>query len=570
MHESTPAIPAKHSLLHWIREHRVVLLYALLMFAVLPARDLWAPDEPDFAQCVREMRERGSWLLPYLNGVPYSEKPILFYWLMKVSAIAGDTLTGGAGFTNGVAAWALRLPSVLAAVGFMAGFHRWARRFLQADLADLGAMVLATTPIWFWQGQFIQIDMVFAALLAWSWLSWFGGYLLLRGHVQRKDDHEEARWFLGAYLALALAFLAKGPLAMVLSLAVVLAFLAWQRDWKACARMRLGTGLLLMLALIAPWYVAAGFKGGTAYVYEMVIHQNFERALHAWDHVQPWWQYARYLAGDYFPWTLLLPVLGIHIWREGQHRSVGTRFCILAVMVPILLLSLSQSKQGKYILMVYPFLALLMAAMFQPVALEAAPKARNRALGALLAIGLWIPAFALSAVAFFSAGGPRLQETLTPYLGPLRLSAGVLLLGAVSLTARTRLGEGRFLVRETAFSLGLLFLVLGTWGFHQLDPAKVYQRWTEAAQPLISGRKVYFWQTIRSGVMVYTDHLMPELRSYEALVSQLGPEDRLVTMRREWDMNSWGMTPERRNEFEELLKVPVGEGEALLLRRRTR
>lgn len=570
MPATTPEFPAKHPLLRWIYEHRVVLLYGLLMLAVLPARDLWAPDEPDFAQSVREMRERGSWLLPYLNGVPYAEKPILFYWLMKLSAIIGQALTGGAGFTNGVAAWALRLPSVLAAVGFMAGFHRWARRFLQTDIADLGAMVLATTPIWFWQGQFIQIDMVFAALLAWSWLSWLGGYLLLRGHVPRKDANEAARWFLGAYLALALAFLAKGPLAMVLSLAVVLAFLAWQRDWKAFKRMRLGTGLLLMLVLIAPWYLAAGFKGGAQYVYELVIHQNLERALHAWDHVQPWWQYARYLAGDYFPWTLLLPVLGIAIWREGHHRSVGTRFCILAGVVPILLLSCSQSKQGKYILMVYPFLALLMAALFQPAALEAAPKARIRTLGALLATGLWIPALALSAVAFFSVGGHRLQDTLTPYLGPLRLSAAVLLLGALSLTARTRIAEGRFLVRETALTLSLLFLVLGTWGFHRLDPAKGYHRWTEAAQPLISGRKVYFWQTIRSGVMVYTDHLMPELRSYDELVSQLGPEDRLVTMRREWDTNNWGLTPERRNEFEELLKVPVGEGEALLLRRRTR
>jgi 4-amino-4-deoxy-L-arabinose transferase-like glycosyltransferase len=301
----------------------------------------------------------------------------------------------------------------------------------------------------------------------------------------------------------------------------------------------------------------------------MVIHQNFERALHAWDHVQPWWQYAQYLAGDYFPWTLLLPALAIVIWREGHHRSVGTRFCILAVLVPILLLSLSQSKQGKYILMVYPFLALLMAALFQPVTLEAAPKARIRALGALLATGLWIPAAALSAVAFFPVGGARVQDLIAPYVGPLRLAAVVLVLGALSLTARARMAEGRFLVRETALTLGLLFLVLGTWGFRTLDPAKGYRRWTEAVQPLISGRKVYFWQTIRSGVMVYTDHLMPEVHTYDELLGELGPEDRLVTMRREWDMDAWGMTPERRKEFEELLRVPVGGGEAILLKRRT-
>jgi len=69
-------------LLAWLGRNRVPLLFALALLLVLPMRDLWSPDEPDFAQCVREMRERGSWLLPYLNGEPYAEKPILFYWLM--------------------------------------------------------------------------------------------------------------------------------------------------------------------------------------------------------------------------------------------------------------------------------------------------------------------------------------------------------------------------------------------------------------------------------------------------------------------------------------------------------
>ena len=48
----------------------------------------------------------------YLNGQPYSEKPILFYWLMKGSAMGFERIVPGA-FVNGVAAWALRLPSAI-------------------------------------------------------------------------------------------------------------------------------------------------------------------------------------------------------------------------------------------------------------------------------------------------------------------------------------------------------------------------------------------------------------------------------------------------------------------------
>jgi len=552
----------------WLRRYRVPLLFALLILLLIPMRDLWSPDEPDFAQCVREMRARGSWLLPYLNGLPYSEKPILFYWVMKGSAIVCDRLTGGLGFVNGVAPWALRLPSGLAAIGFMFGFHRWAARFLQDDLADLAAMILAAVPIWLWQAQTIQIDMLFAALLAWSWLAWLGGYLLLRGHARSLRAGEPRRWFLGAYTALALAFLAKGPLALALSLPLALAFLAWQRDLKALGSIRLGAGLLLAALIVLPWYLAAGWSGGAGYAYELVVHQNLERALHAWDHLQPFWKYVEYLASDFFPWTLLLPALGLFLKNSGARRSPTARFLILAAAVPFLLLSCSQSKQGKYLLMIYPFLALLLAGMLQPVTVEAVGGTRIRRLGGLLTLGLGLPALALTAVAWFGAGGARLQAELLPYLGPARLAATVFLLGTLSLAARSALREGRHLVRETAVTLCLAFLVVGTWGFRRLDPVKGYRAWTAAAQPLIAGRQVYFWQTIRSGVMIYTDHLMPELRSRAELDRLLGPEARLVAMRREWDTDAWGMDAQGRKDFEVLLRVPVGGGEALLLRKR--
>jgi 4-amino-4-deoxy-L-arabinose transferase-like glycosyltransferase len=535
----------------WIVAYRVPLLFALLMLLIVPMRDLWAPDEPDFAQCVREMRERGTWLLPYLNGQPYSEKPILFYWLMKASAIGFDRLTGGAGFVNGISAWALRLPSALSAIAFMFGFRAWAARFLQVDLADLAAMILASVSIWVWQAQAIQIDMLFAALLAGSWLAWLGGYLILRGHAPGRPGW----FFLGAYAALALAFLAKGPLALALTLPLGLAFLAWQRDLGASRQIRAGRGLLLMAAIILPWYVAAGLQGGPAYVYEMVIRQNFERALHAWDHVQPPWKYLEYLAGDFFPWTLLLPALALFLKRTGARNSPAARFLILAAAVPFLLLSCSQSKQGKYLLMIYPFLALLLAGMLLPLAVNAVGRTRVRRLGGLLAAGLGLPALALAAAVWFGAGG-HLQSQLQPYLGPLRWDAAILLLGATSLAARAWIGEGRLLVRETAVTVGLVVAVTGTWGFRLLDPLKGYRNWTAALQPLIAGRQVYYWQTIRSGVMVYTDHLMPEIHDRAELDRLVGPEQRLVAMDREWS----ALDAQAREPFEIVLRMPVGGG----------
>ena len=550
----------------WVREHLPVVLFALLLIAVLACRGYWSPDEPDFAQAVKEMRERGEWLLPYLNGQPYSEKPILFYWCMKVSAIVFEKVTGGLGFQEGIAAWALRLPSVIASIAFMAAFHRWAVRFLQKDVAQIAAIILATTPLWFWQSQFIQIDILFSALVAWAWLCWLAGYLLLRGQVKALREGEHGAWFLKAAAFLGLAFLAKGPLALVLSILVIAVFLAWQKDWRAILSMRLGWGLLIFLLIAAPWSVAMAVKAGPHYVYELLVRQNFERATHAWDHIQPWYQYGIYMLGDFFPWVLLLPALGFFFVRGGAHRAPVARFLALAWLVPFLALSCSESKQGKYLLMAYPFLALLLAAMLQPLTVEGVSAHRIRRIGGVLALGLGLLAGVLLALAF-GTGGVKLQAQIAPYLSLIRVMAFVSTMGALSVATRAAVGEGRFLVREAGLTLGLLFLLGGTWGFHKLDPQKDSKRWTAAASPLMQGHPVYFWDEIRSGAMLYTDLKMPEVLSDEGLLA-LKPGDRLVVIASRWKPGHLGLTPGTMAAFKPLLKMDQGGDAWVLMERR--
>ena len=41
---------------------------------------LLEPDEGRNAEVAREMLERGSWSVPYFNGLPYLDKPVLLFW----------------------------------------------------------------------------------------------------------------------------------------------------------------------------------------------------------------------------------------------------------------------------------------------------------------------------------------------------------------------------------------------------------------------------------------------------------------------------------------------------------
>ena len=57
----------------------ILLLAAVLFLANLWGYDLWAPDEPYFAEGAREMVVDGEWAVPHVNGVVTTDKPPLFF-----------------------------------------------------------------------------------------------------------------------------------------------------------------------------------------------------------------------------------------------------------------------------------------------------------------------------------------------------------------------------------------------------------------------------------------------------------------------------------------------------------
>jgi len=328
-------------------------------------------------------------------------------------------------------------------------------------------------------------------------------------------------------------------------------------------------GALIFLAVILPWYVAAGIKGGADYAYNLIIYQNFNRALHAWAHVQPWWRYASYIAGDLTPWTLLLPFLAVFLYRGRKQFNSTSRFVLLAMIVPVVLLSCSQSKQGKYVLMIYPFLALAMGDMLHRLANEASPSKRARWINALYAGLFGALALAVLALAFFGAGGSRLQAQIEGYRGVAAALSLVLLLGASLFAFGAIKGRADNFVRDMGITVGLLFLVGGTWGFRLLDKQKGYEAWTEKVKPLITGKQVYFWQPrrledISAGAMIYTDNLtMPEIRTAEEL-EQLPAGTYLAASERDWPQDQGGLTDANRAMFKVAVRTPIG-GSGLVL-----
>ena len=226
--------------------------------------------------------------------------------------------------------------------------------------------------------------------------------------------------------------------------------------WK----MKLGWGLLLLVSF---WVLPSTLQGGWEHAFGLKAVW-----LGTPGPAKPGWNHLGNLLGGFFPWVLLLPALAFFLKGSGALRSPAPRFMLVAVLGPFLFLTGVGGNQGPHLILSFPFLALLLAGMLQPIAVEGVSAARIRRIGGVLGAGLALMALGLLAFAFFKVGGPDLRAQIIPVLGPLRLMAVLALFGALSVGVRAAVGEGEFLVREAALTLGLLFLVAGTWGLRAI------------------------------------------------------------------------------------------------------
>jgi 4-amino-4-deoxy-L-arabinose transferase-like glycosyltransferase len=326
---------------------------------------------------------RGSWLVPYVNGAPYSGKPPLLFWL----TLAGWKVLG-------VQEWWLRLVPALFALAGIFLARQLARRLWpkRGDVADLVPWILLGTVAWALYGTLVMFDMLVSVF---TLLGLLGIVMAWR--------RGPAGWVIVG-LAIGLGVLSKGPVILLYVLPVTLAAPWWGGgDGRVWSRWYLG--LLGAVALGAgiglAWALPAAFAGGTAYEDKLLWHQTADRLVHAAHHRRPIWWYLPFLPLLGFPWTLSPAV-----WRglgrlrgsaaEGEGRTEpGVRFCLAWLVPTLVVFSLISGKQAHYLLPAYPAFALLAARALADAVGEWRLRDHVPTVGVLLLIALLLLAFAL-------------------------------------------------------------------------------------------------------------------------------------------------------------------------------
>jgi 4-amino-4-deoxy-L-arabinose transferase-like glycosyltransferase len=283
---------------------------------------------------------RGDWVIPYLQGEPYLDKPPILYWLVM-----------GSYSWFCIQDWAARLIPALAVHGTVLTTFFLGRRILGERAALWGSLVLCLTPGLMGIGRLLVLD---GLLTLWVTLALFSAFEAVRGSRFRRG------WWLLAALACGLGVLTKGPVCLLL----VVVPLWVNRRLNGGCRVG-GTNLLAFAAVVLlvalPWYVAVCLRMPSFARYFLWEH-NVLRFVQPFDHLQPVWYYVPVLLGALLPATLLaVPLLRFLISGEkeaARRRCPEFGFLLLAGGWCVLFFSLSGSKLPTYIMPAFPPLAL--------------------------------------------------------------------------------------------------------------------------------------------------------------------------------------------------------------------
>lgn len=426
------------------RETAAALAVLLLCFlAATGTRALNVPDEGRYAEVAREMLRSGDWITPRLDGVPFLDKPPLFYWL-EAAAFA----------VFGVHVWSARLvPALLGFAGcvlvYAAGARLYGRR---AGL--LGAIVLAANPFHFGASQYVNHDLAVA--------TWISAALLAFAVGDRREGAARRPWLLAGYAAMGLAVMTKGLIGLVLPIGAVGVFVAIGRRWREVPRYALPAGLALVAAIAVPWHVVAQRENPDLLHYLFVV-QHFQRFTGSGfnNPVGPAF-YPAVLAAGLLPWTPLLPAALARAWRVLRRDPRGGRTDLLLLAWPALVVvffSIPRSKLAGYVLPALPPLALLVGRELDLVLGAEGAARRSFRISAALMAGL---ALLLMAGPVAVAALPGGLPPFPPVQAALLVGGGVVALAAAGVTWRAaRRGLPRRAVAAmVVFSAALFAAVL--------------------------------------------------------------------------------------------------------------
>lgn len=512
----------------------VLLLMLVCLAPLMAMRDFSPANELRYLSIADEAISNGNFFAFTNQMEPYADKPPLYFWLIMLCRI----LFGKHSM------FVLSLFSFIPAAVITVVMDRWTMKGESPLTRAAAAMMLCTTGMFLGMSVFLRMDMLMCMFIL------LALYAFSRGK----------RWQFAIYTFLAL--FTKGPVGLLvppLSVIVILLTSGRGRELGYWFGWRFWSVLAACCAL---WFGCAYIEGGADYLDNLLFHQTMGRAVNAFHHKAPVWQYCILIWGVLAPWCLLTVPSAIVSYVRNDGRDETERMLAWTVITTFLMLSAFSSKLAIYLAPIFPFIVYLAVLLMRRAGYLtwmkcalAVPSVLWVLLGAALvaAVPLWdrmpVPAefsFARS---------------------PLLIIAGVLMLAGGAVAVCRFMKDWRIPVLVLGASLLLSVFTL-SWKMPQINPYVGYASLCEDIKSLaVPGENVYMLRVTRPASMdVYLGFDVTEIDSEMLLQIGALPEQCMVVLdgskkdayKFEPMLASSGRTLQRSGNFE-IWYFPAGE-----------
>src|SRR6267154_2257684 len=330
-----------------------LLLCAMLLFLPgffgIPPIDR---DEARFAQATKQMVETGDFVdIRFQDDVRY-KKPVGVYWLQAAAVETASAL----GLPRAqLRIWLYRVPSLIGAIGAVLLTYWTALAFVTRPGAALAALMMGSCVLLGAEARLAKTDAmllltVTAAMgaMARVYLSW-----------QRGEDPAHPPWSWPAifWTALAGGILLKGPLILMFVGLTIVTLAILDRSAAWLWRLRPVWGLMWVLVLVLPWFVAIFWRAGDAFFADSIGGDMLSKLFAQESHGAPPGVYLLLFWVTFWPGAALAGMAAPAVWRARQEP--GAQY-LLAWLVPSwIVFELVLTKLPHYVLPLYPAIAIL-------------------------------------------------------------------------------------------------------------------------------------------------------------------------------------------------------------------
>ena len=266
---------------------------------------LFSPDEGRYAEIAREMVFDNQYLVPYLDGIIYFEKPPLMYWL---SAFFLKIF--------GLNSWSARLPNpIFSVLGVIFIYITCFKIFHSRFIGFWAALICGTSLLYIGGGRYLNLDTSVAFFITSAMLSYWLSF-----------NTNNSIWLYLSFCFMGLAVMSKGLIGFILPTLGIVTWIVIIGNYKLLLDYRLILGTVIVCIISVPWMIAVNHIH-SKFIYYYIFVQHFMRYMTDQENRQMnKLVYCAIAYLGFFPWLNFLPQSFSYVIKKWRNRAKNKNF----------------------------------------------------------------------------------------------------------------------------------------------------------------------------------------------------------------------------------------------------